>query len=252
VDVPLGLDLKAERMLFVGRVADERSLSPARIEFSEEDVAGCLELPRRCISPGEDFEFNLRLDRVEKVRSVRLELWSYEVARARTLLGDVRDRSRTFQASWLLLKAHQVGQGIRTFRVSVPRRVPLSYSGAWSSLTHELKLVFDKPLSFDYVIRVPVEVAFVPRKRRAMARSAEEKWKAMEKEILVKKYIELILSDGKPRDVVDITLELQMRYDLREEPSRVREICEELVERGTLEKVEEGVLLAKYRIAKKA
>lgn len=55
-----------------------------------------------------------------------------------------------------------------------------------------------------------------------------------------------IMRDGKTRDIVDIRFALDFKYDTDE----VIKACDELVDKGILEVVEEGELLKKYRIKK--
>lgn len=119
---------------------------------------------------------------------------------------------------------------------------PATYVSPKIRITTYILLRFDIKFMRDITLEAPITIY------HAIKKESETKAITIKESIedqLVKDIIE-IMRDEKIRDVVDIRFALDFKYDIDE----IINACDELVDKGILEIVEEGELLKKYRIKK--
>ena len=164
VDVPLWLDVKDEREIFVFRSRDalEKLAQPAFFQsenyepLTGEKPAFRVNLPRKGFVAGEFIEgtVTIRSKSSARVRKVRVVLKSQEHAVAQGYPSTQTPREHKWD-----IPADDIAEGVpKPFTLPIPADAPSSYEGTYSSYRWALEFDLDLAFAFDINALFPVEI----------------------------------------------------------------------------------------------
>lgn len=174
----------------------------------------------------------------KKVRRLILKIVAEEKYYPLLLITKTLYENTATIREFLLATENTISEGkVYNFHIEPKERWPINYEGRETRLDISLKFILDIPFKADIQYEIPLTIACIKYEKKKM-KSLEE-----EGNILKDKIIQ-VLKDGEERDLIDIHMELDMKWDVDE----IREICEELVEENRLEVFGKGTMLKKYKL----
>jgi hypothetical protein len=265
-DISWGRGLNQEYLMAILNIIPSPPMAVA-VENPESEPKIRVELASNVYQPGETIQGKLILRQPGKMRALRLQLSVNEYASGKGTAMGLTHSNLTVPIPMgtplecsrdRLITAREV-----PFQIQLPADAACSYKGSCSAISWVISATVDIPHAKDINFDVPFAVglrmaqpivaqptespsptpeALAPIPAQIVRPSSETGGDEQERRILE------ILSDGSPRDIVNMSSKLQEKTGSYMDVNQLKSHCENLVQQGRLERVGQGEYFAQYRL----